>query len=76
IMAFLCVFALSGSGIDLSAFAAGAEFAGISKIIYPAVYAKDVLISNLVVIILGLLVSIYPAAKAARFTPVEALAQT
>ena len=76
IMALLCVFALSGSGIDLSAFAAGAEFAGISKIIYPAVYTKDVLISNLVIIILGLLVSIYPAAKAARFTPVEALAQT
>jgi ABC-type lipoprotein release transport system permease subunit len=76
IMALLCVFALSGSGIDLSAFAAGAEFAGISKIIYPAIYTKDVLISNLVVIILGLLVSIYPAAKAARFTPVQALTQT
>ncbi len=76
LLAFLCVFALSQSGLDLSAFAAGAEFAGISRMIYPAVWIKDVIISNLVVIILGLLVSLYPAAKAARFTPVEALAQT
>jgi len=76
LMAFLCVFALSESGIDLSAFAAGVEFAGFSKVIYPAILTKDVVLSNLVIIILGLLVSIYPAAKAAGFTPVEALAQT
>ncbi|MDY6791284.1 MAG: FtsX-like permease family protein [Thermodesulfobacteriota bacterium] len=76
LMALLCVFALSESGIDLSAFAEGAEFAGISKIIFPSVHLKDVLLSNLVVVILGLLVSLYPAFKAAKFTPVEALAQT
>lgn len=76
LLAFLCVFALAQSGIDLSAFAAGAEFAGISRIIYPAVWIEDVIISNIVVIILGLLVSLYPAAKAARFTPVEALMHT
>jgi len=76
LMAFLCVFALSEGGIDLSAFAAGVEFAGFSKVIYPAILTKDVVLSNLVVIILGLFVSIYPAAKAARFTPVQALAQT
>jgi len=32
--------------------------------------------ANMVVLILGLLVSVYPAAKAARFTPVEALVHT
>jgi ABC-type lipoprotein release transport system permease subunit len=72
----LTIFALSGSGIDLSAFAAGAEWAGISRVIYPVIHAKDVIMANLVVFILGLLVSIYPAVKAARFTPVEALAHT
>ena len=76
ILGFLSIFALSESGIDLSALAAGAEFAGMSRVIYPAISGRDVIMANLVVFILGLLVSIYPAVKAARFTPVEALAHT
>ena len=76
ILGFLSVFALSGNGIDLSALAAGAEFAGISRVIYPVISAKDVVVANLVVFILGLLVSVYPAMKAARFTAVQALAHT
>jgi len=67
-------FALAGPGLDLSAFAAGLEFAGMSRVIYPVVLARDVILANVVVFLLGLAVSIYPAAKAARFTPVEALA--
>lgn len=74
ILSFLSVFALSGSGIDLSSLAAGLEFAGMSRVIYPAIYIHDVIVANLMVFILGLLVSVYPAVKAARFTPVEALA--
>jgi len=78
ILGFLSVFALSGSGIDLSALAAGIEYFGfgISRVIYPVISGKDWIMANLVVFILGLLVSVYPAAKAARFTPVEALAHT
>lgn len=76
ILGFLSIFALSESGIDLSALAAGAEFAGMSRVIYPAILGRDVAMANLVVFVLGLLVSIYPAVKAARFTPVEALAHT
>jgi ABC-type lipoprotein release transport system permease subunit len=75
-MGFICIFALGGSGIDLSALAAGAEYAGMTRIIYPAVGLKDVLMSNMIVLFLGLLVSAYPAVKAARFTPVEALTHT
>ena len=74
ILGLLTVFAFSTNGIDLSALAAGAEFAGISRILYPVIYEMDIALANLVVLILGLLVSLYPAAKAARFTPVEALA--
>ena len=75
-LGFLCIYALSGSGIDLSALAAGAEYAGMTRIIYPAFELKDVLMSNMIVLFLGMLVSVYPAVKAARFTPVEALAHT
>ena len=75
-LGFLSIYALSGSGIDLSALAAGAEYAGMSRIIYPAIAIKDVLVANLMVLLLGLLVSLYPAIKASRFTPVQALAHT
>ncbi|MBW2443537.1 MAG: ABC transporter permease [Deltaproteobacteria bacterium] len=76
LLGFLSIYALSGSGIDLSALAAGAEYAGMSRIIYPAVAFKDVLVANSTVLFLGLLVSLYPAIKASRFTPVEALRHT
>jgi len=75
-LGLLSVFALSGSGIDLSAIAAGTEYFGMTRVIYPAVSVKDMAIANIMVFFLGLLVSMYPAAKAARFTPVEALAHT
>ncbi len=73
-LGFISVYALSGSGIDLSALAAGAEYAGMTRIIYPALAIKDVIIANSTVLLLGLIVSLYPAIKASRFTPVEALA--
>lgn len=72
-LSFLNVWALSKNGIDLSAFAAGADMAGVSRIIYPVLEVGDVFAANLVVLALGLLVSLYPAIKAARFTPVEAM---
>ena len=75
-LGFVSVFALSGSGIDLSSLAKGLEFAGMSRVIYPIIHSKDIITANLVVFILGLLVSLYPAAKAATFTPIQAMART
>jgi ABC-type lipoprotein release transport system permease subunit len=75
-MGFLSVFALSGHGIDLSSLAAGLEFVGMTRVIYPVLQGQDVVMANSVVFVLGCLVSLYPAAKAARFTPVEAMAHT
>jgi ABC-type antimicrobial peptide transport system permease subunit len=75
-LGFLSVFALSGTGIDLSSLAAGLEFVGMSRVIYPIIQGKDVIMANVVVFILGLLVSVYPAVKASKFTPVEAMAHT
>lgn len=70
------VLALAGPGLDLSSFSAGLEFAGMSRVIFPVIHARDVITANGVVFLLGLAVSAYPAVKAARFTPVEALAHT
>ncbi|MEJ2033031.1 MAG: ABC transporter permease [Deltaproteobacteria bacterium] len=75
LLAFLAIRGLSGSGIDLSAFAAGLEYAGMGRVIYPVLLARDMIVANLTVFVLGLLVSIYPAVKAARFSPVEAMAR-
>ena len=72
-VAFVTVWIFSRTGIDLSAFAAGAEYAGIAKIIYPALNLRDLVIANLMVFLLGMLISLYPAIRAARFTPVEAM---
>jgi ABC-type lipoprotein release transport system permease subunit len=76
IFGIFTIFAFSKTGIDLSSLAEGMEFVKMSRIIYPILHGKDVLLANLVVFILGLFVNIYPAVKAARFTPVEALAHT
>ncbi len=70
----LSVLALARTGIDLSAMAEGAEYAGISRVVYPALAGRDVFIANAVVLGLGLVVSLYPAIKAARITPVRAMA--
>jgi ABC-type lipoprotein release transport system permease subunit len=76
VLSYLSVLSLSGSGIDLSAFAEGLEYFGMSRIIYPVIIARDMVLANLVVFVLGILVSLYPAAKAARFTVVRAMAHT
>ena len=76
ILAFACIQALSKKGIDLSYLAEGADYFGINRIIFPDIFFQDVFVANFVVIVLGIMVSIYPAARAARFTPVEALAHT
>ncbi len=67
--------ALAVHGIDLSAMAAGMELAGLSRVIYPVLSVRDVVMANVVVVVLGLVVSLYPALKATRFTPVEAMAR-
>jgi ABC-type lipoprotein release transport system permease subunit len=73
ILGCLTVAALGKTGIDLSALSEGVEMWGMPRILYPEIAAKDILASAAMVMILGLLVSLYPALKAARVTPVEAM---
>lgn len=74
-LGYLSVAAVSRNGIDLTALAAGAEMWGIPRKLYPEIWGQDVLVAGLVVLILGVLVSLYPAVKAARFTPIQAMAK-
>jgi ABC-type lipoprotein release transport system permease subunit len=73
-LGFLTLSWISTGGIDLSALAAGTEMVGMSRTIFPQAYPRDVVGINLVVFLLGLLVSVYPAVKAAGITPIEAMA--
>lgn len=70
---FLSVAAISKTGIDLSALAAGAEMWGIPRVLYPQIWMVDVVMAVVVVLVLGVLVSLYPAMKAARFTATQAM---
>ncbi len=76
LLGLLSCWALSFTGIDLSALAQGVEYAGIARIIYPVLWVKDIVSANLVVLVLGVTVCLYPAIKAARFTPMEAMHHT
>lgn len=60
-------------GIDISAVAQGLEWAGMSSILLPAVKTADVLLANAVVLVLGVAASLFPAWRASRKVPVEAI---
>jgi len=61
------------SGIDISAVAEGMEMMGTSSMLYPALKIEDMVLANVIVIVLGLLTSILPAWRAARYDPIKAL---
>jgi ABC-type lipoprotein release transport system permease subunit len=63
-------------GIDVSVFASATDFIGMRSIIYPYFYAQDWLAANLMILLLGILGSLYPAWKAARIIPAAALTKT
>ena len=60
-------------GLDISIVAEGMEMMGASSILYPKLLAKDVVLANVVVLILGFLASLSPAWRASRYEPVEAI---
>jgi ABC-type lipoprotein release transport system permease subunit len=67
------VWVAARTGIDLTALAAGTEQFQIPRIIYPTIHLRDMIQANAVVLVLGIAISVYPAVRAARFKPVEAL---
>ncbi|HEX20673.1 MAG TPA: FtsX-like permease family protein, partial [Acidiferrobacteraceae bacterium] len=63
-------------GIDVSGLAKGAQLVGLSNVIPLTSQLNDVVVANALVIGLGLLASFYPAWRAARYVPVEAITRT
>ncbi len=69
----LLMFAWLHDGIDLSAFASGVEMMGMSSQMKPALVAHDVLVVVLVSVVLSVVASFYPARRAVRMNPLDAL---
>jgi putative ABC transport system permease protein len=67
------VYATGRSGIDLSMFAQGLEAVGLSTMIYPQLEPQFYVTLSFMVIIAALISSLYPAVKALRLKPVEAI---
>jgi ABC-type lipoprotein release transport system permease subunit len=63
------------SGIDISAVAEGMEMMAMGATLYPALDYRDMVMSSVVVIGLGLLASLLPAWRAAQLDPIRALAR-
>ena len=60
-------------GIDLSAFAEGVELAGVSTIWKPVLAWGDVLLVASLSLLLGILASLYPAWRAVKVKPLDAM---
>jgi ABC-type lipoprotein release transport system permease subunit len=65
--------ALLRGGIDFSGLAAGAEMWGMSRVIHPVLGAGDVVSAVALIVVLASAASLYPAVRAARRVPVEAI---
>lgn len=63
------------NGIDVSQFAEGTELFGVGQRVFLHLRGSDQLIANLLIVILGLLASAYPAWKAGRLLPAVAFAK-
>jgi putative ABC transport system permease protein len=64
---------LSYTGIDFSIFMEAMRQWGAGSIVYPFVYLKDFIVTILVVEFTTVIAAIYPAVKAARIKPLDAL---
>lgn len=66
-------FATMKNGINLSMYASGLEDFGYSAIVYPVIEPGMIVIICLLVIITGIIAAIYPARKALKYNPAEAI---
>jgi ABC-type lipoprotein release transport system permease subunit len=73
ILSYLVVRLTAHTGIDLSQYAEGFGALGYSANVYPKISAGFFVIVTILIIITGIISSIYPAMKALKLNPVEAI---
>jgi ABC-type lipoprotein release transport system permease subunit len=73
IVSYILIQITSNTGINLAQAAEGFEALGYSAIVYPKISAGFFGIVTILIIITGILSSIYPAMKALKLNPVEAI---
>lgn len=64
---------LGATGIDLSLFSESMRIWGTGSVIYPLIMFKDIAAAAVIVFLTAFLAAIYPAYKAAKIKPLEAL---
>jgi ABC-type lipoprotein release transport system permease subunit len=67
------VYILSITGIDLSIFMESMRVWGSGSVIYPVIKLLDIVMAFVIVFITTVSAALYPAVKAARIKPLEAL---
>lgn len=60
-------------GIDLSFYAESMRMFGTGSVIYPAIKTLDIVVATTIVLVTTILAALYPALKAARIKPLDAL---
>ena len=70
--ALATIWALSG-GIDLSAFSAGLDLFQGAEVMYPRYHFEGLITFSLIIWVLGILVALWPAQRASKCSPVEAM---
>lgn len=73
ILGILFYLATAKNGINLSMYAEGLEAFGYNSIIIPVLETEMVVVIGIMVILTGIIASIYPARKALKYNPADAL---
>lgn len=73
ILAVLVTAITAKTGLDLSIWAQGLNSLGFDAVIYPEIGVKDLVVVTILVIVTGIISAIYPAQKAIKLNPAEAL---
>ena len=75
IIGWLLVTWLADGGINLSQYAEGVELAGMRSVLMPRLLISDLFLVASLSLIFGMLAALYPARRAVKIKPLEALRQ-